>query len=77
MRRKVSPDSGVPRTARRVTLYHELETYLRQFAEGIYQFLWVTGRPGTGKTEGVSDAIRGRPACYVKSGQLTPLALYI
>jgi hypothetical protein len=62
---------------RLLTRYAELESYLKQFADGIYRFIWVTGRPGTGKSESIQAAMRGRKVLYVKSGQVTPLSLYI
>jgi hypothetical protein len=66
-----------PPGARRLRAYAELESYLADFAEGRYRFLWIVGRPGAGKTESLKAAIRRRPVYYRKGGQLTPLQFYI
>jgi hypothetical protein len=65
------------RDIRLLTYYEELESYLKHFVEGIYRFLWVTGRPGVGKSELIQEIIRGRNVLYVKSGRLSPLSLYL
>jgi hypothetical protein len=67
----------LPAKMRRLTLYDELVSYLEQFAQGLYPFLWLTGRPGVGKTEEIAKAMQGRTVWLAKSGQLTPLRLYI
>jgi hypothetical protein len=54
-----------------------LTSYLTDFAEGLYPFLWVVGRPGTSKTESGKAALRGRPCYYLKAGQVTPLQFFI
>jgi hypothetical protein len=61
---------------RTLTLYAELESYLQQFAQGLYPFLWIAGRPGVGKTEAAKAAVRERKVLYVKSARVTALALY-
>jgi hypothetical protein len=66
-----------PRDIRLLTRYSELESYLQQFAEGLYRFLWVTGRPGVGKSELIQAITRDRTILYVKSGRLSPLSLYL
>jgi hypothetical protein len=50
---------------------------LKQFAEGIYRFLWVMGRPGVGKTEAAAAAVRDRRVLYVKSARVSALSLYV
>jgi hypothetical protein len=67
----------IPRGARHLRTYEEFRSYLEDFVEGIYQSLWVVGRPGTCKTESIRDAVRGRPVLHVKGGQLTPMEFYI
>jgi hypothetical protein len=61
---------------RLLTSYSELESYLKQFADGIYRFLWVMGRPGVGKTETAAAAVQDRRVLYVKSARVSALALY-
>jgi hypothetical protein len=67
----------VPREARHLRTFAELQSYLRDFADGRYPFLWVFGRPGTAKTESIRAAVRGRRVYLRKGGQLTPLRFYI
>jgi hypothetical protein len=62
---------------RLLTRYSELESYLKQFAEGIYRFLWVMGRPGVGKTEAAAAAVWDRRVLYVKSARVSALSLYV
>jgi len=57
--------------------YAEFQSYLTDFVEGRYPFLWVAGRPGLSKTEEIKKALRGRSALYFKGGQLTPPRFYI
>jgi hypothetical protein len=66
----------VPREARRLRTYAELQSYLSDFVRGIYPFLWLVGRPGVGKSESITDVVRGRAVYYRKGGQLTPLQFY-
>lgn len=68
--------SKVPRGARHLRTYQEFRTYLTNFAEGRYPFLWIIGRPGSGKTEAMRIALRGRPHRLYQGGQLTALQLY-
>lgn len=67
----------VPPGARRLKAYAELESYLADFAQGNYPFLWVVGRPGVAKTESLRAAVRGRDVFIQKGGQLTPLQFYV
>jgi hypothetical protein len=67
----------VPRGARHLRTYAELNTYLIDFVQDRYQFLWIVGRPGVAKTESLNAAVRGHRCYYRKAGQLTPLQLYI
>ncbi len=67
----------VPPGARHLRTYRELESYLADFVNGIYPFIWVAGRPGVGKTESVRSAVKRRRACYRKGGQLTPASFYV
>jgi hypothetical protein len=60
-----------------LTRYAELESYLLDFAKGTYRFLWVTGQPGKGKSQRIQATMRERKHLYIKSGQVTPLALYL
>jgi hypothetical protein len=66
----------IPREARRLRTYKEIESYLVDFAERRYPFLWIVGRPGIAKTESIKAAVRGRKVFYQKGGQLTPAQLY-
>src|SRR5581483_8859829 len=54
-----------------------LQSYLTNFAEGIYPFIWVRGRPGTGKSEAAKAAVRGQDVYYRTGGKLTPAQFYI
>ena len=67
----------VPRGARRLRSYAEFESYLVDFVEGRYPFLWVVGRPGVAKSESVKRAIQRATHYYRKGGQLTPLRFFI
>jgi hypothetical protein len=67
----------IPPGARHLRNFEELDSYLVDFANGRYPFLWVMGRPGTQKTESTRGAMRGRAHYYRKAGQLTPLQLFI
>lgn len=67
----------VPRGARQLRAYAELESYLADFVRTTYQFLIIIGRPGLAKTESIKRAIRGRQVLYYKGGQLTPAQFYI
>jgi hypothetical protein len=42
----------------------------------MYRFVWLQGRPGTGKSEQIRAALSGCEHLYIKSGTITPLALY-
>src|SRR5690606_37239441 len=64
---QLNPPPGV----RRVTTYDDFAGYLRDFADGVYPFLYVVGRPGLVKTEAVRRALRGRDVYYATGG-LTP-----
>jgi hypothetical protein len=57
--------------------YAEFGSYLVDFAEDRYGFLWAVGRPGTGKSGLIKSALRGRRAYYRNGGQLTPAQFYI
>jgi len=67
----------IPRGARHLRTYTELNSYLTDFVQGLYPFLWIVGRPGLGKTESLEAAVRGRRCYYRKGGQLTPLQFFI
>jgi len=67
----------VPRGARHLRTYAEINSYFVDFVEGLYPFLWVVGRPGVAKTELIRTAVRGRDIYYHKGGQLTPAQFYI
>ena len=67
----------VPDDARPLRAYAELESYLVDFVQGRYPFLWVLGRPGISKTESLRAATRGHNVYYQKGGQITPLQFYI
>jgi len=67
----------IPRDARHLRTEKEFQSYLADFGANRYPFLWVVGRPGTGKTEAITAAVRGRKVYYRKAAQLTPLQLYI
>jgi hypothetical protein len=66
-----------PHGARHLRTYAEFASYLADFAARRYPFLWAVGRPGTGKTELIRSALRGRRSYYVNAGQLTPAQLYL
>jgi hypothetical protein len=66
----------IPRGARTLRTYAEMTSYLRDFAAGRYSFVWLMGRPGVGKTEGIRAAVKGSKACYRKGGMLTPLQFF-
>jgi hypothetical protein len=67
----------VPKGARRLRTYAELESYLADFVAGQYPFVWVVGRPGLAKSESIASATRGRSVYCRKAGQLTPVQFYI
>src|SRR4051794_270994 len=67
----------IPSGARHLRTHAELASYLADFVNGLYPFLWVVGRPGVAKTESVRAAVRGCDVYYRKGGQLTPLQFYI
>src|SRR4051794_20470238 len=67
----------IPRGARILRTYAEFESYLVDFVEGRYPFLWIVSRPGATKTELIRALLRGRPHCYRKGGQLTPLQFFL
>lgn len=67
----------IPRDARHLPTYAELESYLRNFADGLYPFLWIVGRPGLGKSECLRAAMRGHRFYLCKSGQLTPAQFFV
>jgi hypothetical protein len=66
----------LPPNTRILKCYSELESYLVHFACGVYPFIWLTGRPGVGKTETAQAGVRNRKAMFIKSGHVTPLGLY-
>lgn len=66
-----------PRGARHLRTYAEFRSYLTDFAQGRYPFLWVVGRTGIEKTTAIQAAVRGHDVHYRKGGQLTPLQFYI
>ena len=57
----------VPRGARHLRTYAEFHSYLVDFVNGHYPFLWVVGRPGLAKTESIRAAVRGRAVYYRKA----------
>ena len=67
----------IPPGARHLRTYADFRSYLADFADGIYPFLWIVGRPGLGKTESIRQAVRGRQVYFQKGGQLTPLQFYL
>lgn len=67
----------IPRGVRRLTRYSELASYLEQFAQGVFPFIWLTGRPGVGKSEAIHEAIRDRRVMLSKSGRLSALRFFI
>src|SRR4051812_4449882 len=67
----------VPQGARHLRTYTEYQSYLEDFVQGRYPFLWILGRPGVSKTESVRAAVRGRDVYYRKGGQLTPAQFYV
>lgn len=67
----------VPHGARHLRTYAEFQSYLSDFANGRYPFLWIVGRPGVTKTESIKAAVRGQSVYYRKGGQLTPAQFYI
>lgn len=66
----------VPRDARVLRTYRELDSYLADFVRGIYPFLWMVGRPGIMKTESLKTVVRGLRVYYRKGGQLTPIQFF-
>lgn len=71
MRVPVVPPKAVP-----VKTYQEFAAWLGDFAQGHFPFLWVFGRPGLSKTEGIKRATRGAKVYHHKGGRLTPLQFY-
>jgi hypothetical protein len=67
----------IPRSARRLRTYSELQSYLADFVAGRYPFIWIVGLPGVAKTESIQAAIRGHKVYYQKGAQVTPLQLYL
>jgi hypothetical protein len=67
----------IPLGARHLRTYMEFESYLADFVQGIYPFLWIVGRPGITKTESVKAAMRSHSVYYRKGGQLTPPQFFI
>jgi hypothetical protein len=67
----------VPHGARHLRAYEELTSYLINFTQGLYPFLWIVGRPGVGKSEAIKAALPGRSHLYQKGGQITPMQFYI
>ena len=66
----------IPPGAEIVTTYADCERQLRAYAEGHFPFLWLVGKPGTGKSESMKRAIKGTTAVILKASQLTPIAFY-
>lgn len=66
----------VPKGARTVRLYPELESYLMHFAEGKEPFLWIVGRPGLSKSESIRRATAKRKVLLIGAGQITPFHFY-
>jgi hypothetical protein len=58
----------------RVEPYASLHQWLREFAQGNYPFLWVYGRPGLGKSQGIRAAVK--KGLYVQGGKVSPLEFY-
>src|SRR4051812_19642598 len=67
----------VPNGARILKAYAELESYLADFAQGRYPFLWIVGRPGVAKTESLRAAVKTHSVYSQKGGQVTPLQFYV
>lgn len=67
----------IPRGARHLRTYAEFESYLVDFVNGLYPFVWIFGRPGIMKTESIRAAAQGHLVCNRKAGQLTPTQFYI
>src|SRR5262249_27948467 len=67
---------AAPKGARFVRTYADLERYFADFGAGVYPFMWVIGPPGAGKSEEITEAMRGRQVYYRKGGQITPFQLY-
>jgi len=66
-----------PPGTRHLRTYAEFQSYLVDFAEGRYPFLWIHGRPGVAKTESIRTAMKGRRAYFRKGGQLTPAQFFV
>jgi hypothetical protein len=69
-RTKQLPDEHV-----RVTTYANLHQYLREFVAGKWNFLWIHGRPGLGKSQGIKAAVKGK-GLYVQGGKVSALRFY-
>ena len=70
--------STAPGDAIRVATYAELDRYVRKVIEGSLHVLLLLGRPGTGKTERIRDAVHeygGGKALYVE-GHAQPYGIY-
>src|SRR5215510_4195548 len=66
----------VPPRTRVLTTYKELQFHLREFMKGTFNFLWLYGPPGVGKTQAIKAAMRGHKVCYLK-GRKSPAAFYV
>lgn len=59
-----------------LTSYAALEEVIAKFAEGHYNMIAVLGRPGTGKSEVVRNAMRESRNLYLDKAYITPYQLY-
>jgi hypothetical protein len=71
----MAKSSKVPPHALRLTVYSELEAYVRAFAAGHLHLLLLFGPPGVGKSRAVRSALD--PHAGWISGQATPLGIYL
>jgi hypothetical protein len=62
---KRKQESLLPGT-RILTRYAEAESYFQDFARGTYQFIWLTGRSGVGKSESIKAALAGTPVLHFR-----------
>src|SRR5437016_3140565 len=61
----------VPKGARRLRTYAEFQSYLVDFVNGRYPFLWIVGRPGISKTESIVQHCGHQPHIF-RRYRLTP-----
>ena len=70
----MTPPAG-PQHLVRLTTYAALAPWLAGVRDGRFNLLFLTGRPGLGKTRGVRAALAEQPHLLVE-GHATPLKLY-